>query len=75
VRVASLAIEEQAFDQRLNPIRAQVTLGLRALTVPELVQAGPPFDTLAIVNHVAKEVLARANVFNSVQQIGESISF
>jgi len=75
VRLASLSIEEQAFDQLLNPIRAQVTLGLRALTIPELRQAGPPFDTLAIVNHIAKEVLARANIFNSAQQIGESLPF
>lgn len=75
VRLASLSIEEQAFDQLLNPIRAQVTLGLRALTIPELRQAGPPFDTLATVNHIAKEVLARANIFNSVQEIGDSIPF
>lgn len=75
VRVASLSIEEQAFDQLLNPIRARVTLGLHALTLPELQQAGVPFDTLGLVNHIAKEVLARANIFNSIQQIGESISF
>lgn len=75
VRLSSLSIEEQAFDQLLNPIRAQVTLGLRALTIPELRQAGPPFDTLAIVNQIAKEVLARANIFNSIQTIGESLPF
>lgn len=75
VRLASLSIDEQAFDQRLNPIRAQVSLGLRALTIPELRQAGPPFDTLGIVNQIAKEVLARSNIFNSIQAIGESISF
>ena len=68
-------VNEQAFDQLLNPIRAQVTMGLRALTIPELQQAGPPFDTLALVNHIAKEVLARANIFNSAHQIGGSISF
>ncbi|HEY5957699.1 MAG TPA: hypothetical protein VIV60_14145 [Polyangiaceae bacterium] len=75
VRVASLTINEQAFDQLLNPIRAKVTMGLRALTIPELAQAGPPFDTLALVNHIAKEVLARANIFNSIQTIGTSLSF
>ncbi len=75
VRVTTLTVNEQAFDQLLNPIRAQVTMGLRALTIPELQQAGPPFDTLALVNHIAKEVLARANIFNSAQQIGGSISF
>ena len=65
VRVTTLTVNEQA----------QVTMGLRALTIPELEQAGPPFDTLALVNHIAKEVLARANIFNSAQQIGGSISF
>lgn len=75
VRVDSVAITEEAFDQLLNPIRAKVTLGLRALTIPELVQAGPPFDVLGIVNLVAKEVLARSNIFNSIQQIGGSVSF
>lgn len=75
VQLATLSIEEQAFDQLLNPIRAQVTLGLRGLTLPELRQAGPPFDTLAMVNHVAKEVMARANLFNSAELIGDSIPF
>jgi hypothetical protein len=75
VRVTSVGITEQAFDQILNPIRAQVTLGLRVLTPIELQQAGPPFDTLAIVNHIAKEVLARANIANSVQQITTMLPF
>jgi hypothetical protein len=75
VRVTSITIAEQAFDQLLNPIQARVTLGLRALTPPELQQAGPPFDTLAIVNHIAKEVLARANVVNAVQQVTAMLPF
>ena len=75
VRVTSVAITEQAFDTILNPIRAEVTLGLRALTPVELQAAGPPFDTLAIVNHIAKEVLARANIANSVQQITTMLPF
>jgi hypothetical protein len=75
VRVTTVGITELAFDTRLNPIRAQVRLGLRALTLPELQQAGPPFDTLGIVNLIAKEVLARSNVVNSVQQIGAGLPF
>jgi hypothetical protein len=75
VRVTSVGIAEQAFDQLLNPIRAQVTLGLRGLTPIELAQAGPPFDTLAIVNHIGKEVLARTNIVNSVQQITTMLPF
>lgn len=75
VRVTALSVNEQFFDQLLNPIRAQVTMGLRVLTIPELQQAGPPFDTLAFVNHIGKEVLARSNIYNSAQQIGGPISF
>lgn len=36
VRVTELSIVEQAFDPRLNPIRAKVTLGLRVLNVDDL---------------------------------------
>jgi hypothetical protein len=43
---------------------------MRGLTDPELRRLGPPFETLGIVNQVAKEVLARSNIFNSVQQLG-----
>lgn len=75
VRLGTLSVVEQAFDQLLNPIRAQVTMDLRALTIAELRAAGPPFDTLAVVNQIAKEVLARSNLFNSAEQIGGSISF
>lgn len=75
VRVTSVGITEQFFDQILNPIRARVALGLRALTPVELQAAGPPFDTLAIVNHIGKEVLARANIVNSVQQITTMLPF
>lgn len=75
VRVMSVGITEQAYDQLLNPIRAQVSLGLRALTVPELARAGTPFDTLGLVNHIAKEVLARLNVVNSVEQITGMLPF
>jgi len=75
VRVMSVGITEQAFDQLLNPIQAKVQLGLRALTVPELALAGTPFSQLGIVNQIAKEALARANIFNSIQAIGGSLSF
>ncbi len=72
VRVDQVSITEDEFDQLLNPIRARVSLGLRALTLIELQRAGTAFEALGIVNLVAKEVLARSNIFNSVQQIGAS---
>jgi hypothetical protein len=73
VHVESVAITEQAFDTLLNPIRAKVDLGLRTLTRSELQEAGAPFDTLDLVNQIAKEVLARTAPVASVDQIGGSL--
>lgn len=75
VRVTSVAITEQAFDPALNPIRAKVDLGLQALTEAELRDAGPPFDTLGLVNQIAKEVLSRTNVVSGALELEASISF
>ena len=75
VRVESVSITEEAFDQLLNPIRAKVDLGLRTLTERELVDAGPPFDTLSLVNLIAKEVLARAEPAATVADIAASAAF
>ena len=62
VRVGSISVTELAFDQLLNPIQARVDLNLRSLTNAELGRAKAPFDTLAKVQIVAKEILARKNV-------------
>jgi hypothetical protein len=75
VRVESVSITEEAFDQLLNPIRAKVELGLRTLTEKELSAAGPVFGALSIVNLIAKEVLARTNIATSVSEIAGSASF
>ncbi len=60
VRVTSVSITEQLFDQALNPIQAKVDIGLRGLTQKELDSVGGTFQTLALVGQVAKEVLARS---------------
>ena len=73
VRVEQVSITEEAFDQLLNPIRAKVDLGLRALSDRELRIAGAPFNTLALVNQIAKEVLARTAPVASLEQIGGSL--
>jgi hypothetical protein len=36
VRITEMSITEEAFDVRLNPMRAKVSLGLRVLTVDDL---------------------------------------
>ena len=75
VRVESVSITEQAFDPRLNPIRATAELRLRTLTERELRAAGPPFDTLAFVNLIAKEVLARGAGVAAIADVAGSASF
>jgi len=75
VRVTSVSIKEQAYDQLLNPIRAKVDLGMQALTEAELRRAGAPFDTLGLVNLIAKEVLSKTNIVSGALEIEASISF
>jgi hypothetical protein len=75
VRVTSVSVTEQAYDQALNPIRAKVDLGLQALTEAELREAGPPFDTLGLVNQIAKEVLAKLNTVSGALEVTAEISF
>lgn len=75
VRVDSVSITEEAFDPRLNPIRAKAELSLRTLTERELSIAGPPFDTLAFVNLIAKEVLARGAGVSAIADVAGSASF
>jgi hypothetical protein len=59
VRVTSVFVAEQAFDERLNPIQATVGLGMTALTEAQLRRAGPPWNALGLVTQRAKERAAR----------------
>jgi hypothetical protein len=67
VAVTSLSITEEAFDQILNPIRAKVSLGLKALSETDL--QGTLFEGFTKVRIVEKEVLALSNLANSAGQI------
>jgi hypothetical protein len=59
VRITDLSVTEEAFDPKLNPIRARVSLGLRVLTVNDL-----GFDhkggSLYLMYHQQKERFAAA---------------
>ena len=57
VEVQGYEITEQAFDQRLNPIRVEVDMDLRVLTSREL-KPGTLGHDAAFAHHVAKEALA-----------------
>jgi hypothetical protein len=75
VRVESVSITEEAFDPRLNPIRAKAELTLRTLTERELSVAGPPFDALAFGNLIAQEVIARGAGVAAIADVTGSASF
>jgi hypothetical protein len=58
VRITDFTITEEAFDPRLNPIRAKVSLGLRVLTPDDLgfLHRG---GAIFMAHLIAKESLAR----------------
>jgi hypothetical protein len=57
VRLTDLSVTEEAFDTRLNPIRAKVSLTLRVLTVDELGFTGRG-GSLYLAYQQQKEILA-----------------
>jgi hypothetical protein len=58
VRITDLSITEEAFDPRLNPIRAKVSLGLRVLSIDDL-NFNEKGGSLYMVYQQQKEALAR----------------
>ena len=74
VRLTSFSVDEEAFSTLLYPIRAKVTMGLKILTPEDLAAYE---DSLAKeiaefsykFTHTQKEVLAMANLANSVESI------
>lgn len=74
VRLTSFSVDEEAFSTLLYPIRAKVTVGLKIITPEELAAYG---DSVAReiaefsykFTHTQKEVLAAANMANSVESI------
>lgn len=69
VRITDLSITEEAFDSRLNPIRAKVSLGLRVLTVDDLgfAHRGGAIFMSALA---AREALARQIPAGTLAQLG-----
>ncbi|HEX4708661.1 MAG TPA: hypothetical protein VGK01_24350 [Candidatus Angelobacter sp.] len=72
VRLTSLSITEEAHDPLLNPIRAKVELSLTVLSYQDL-SVTSPGEALFLVHHIAKEIMATTNVFNSAQNIGAAL--
>jgi hypothetical protein len=58
VRLTDLSVTEEAFDPRLNPIRAKVSLGMRVLSIDDL-NFNEKGGSLYMVYQQQKESLAR----------------
>src|SRR2546425_9186005 len=81
VRLTSFAVEEQAFSPTLYPVRAKVTLGMQLLgptffdqrrnasTAKTLSVAESLAETAYKYTRAQKDLLARANLANSVESV------
>lgn len=58
VVITELAVTEEAHDRNLNPLRARVSLGLRALNWNDVGQTHPAFG-IALAHKMQTEALAR----------------
>jgi len=69
VRLTDFSVTEEAFDSKLNPIRAKVSLGMRVLSVNDL-----PFDhkgsSLFMSYHQQKEGLAAKALGGTLNALG-----
>jgi hypothetical protein len=74
VRLTDFSITEEAFDTKLNPIRARVALGLRVLSYSDL---GLPSvgGALFMAHQVVKEVMATMNTVGGQSSASISASF
>ena len=72
VRLTSFSITEEAYDPLLNPTRAKVELSLTVLSYQDLSVLSPA-RAMFLVHHIAKEVMATTNLFNSTANLGVSL--
>jgi hypothetical protein len=69
VRIADISITEEAFDPRLNPLRAKVSLGLRVLSIDDLFFSDKG-GSLYMAYQQQKESLARMNIPGAFSALG-----
>jgi len=72
VQIQSLAIKEEAFDQKLNPIRAKADLSLRVLTYRDLDVTNPGY-WVYLAAFTQKEVVSalnRSSVAGAIAALG-----
>lgn len=65
VRIKSLSITEEAYDPRLNPIRAKVSMQLAVLSYSDLASTHPGY-TMFLSHQLVKEAMAMVGRVNSL---------
>ena len=73
VRITGFSITEQAYDPRLNPIRASVNLDMRVLTYNDF-SVTHPGHALFLAHQVAKEVMATVGSAGAIAEAPSSFS-
>jgi len=68
VRLTDFSITEEAFDGDLNPIRAQVSLGLRVLSYNDVPLLHPAY-ALFLTHQVVKEVMATISSVSNLKGV------
>lgn len=68
VRLTRFSVTEKAFDQQLNPIRAEVTLGMKVMSYVDLTSDSIGHGAY-VATQIQKEVMARLNMVSNVEQI------
>jgi hypothetical protein len=74
VQVTGLSITEQAFDQKLNPIRASAELTLKVLTYRDLAPANPAY-WVYMASFTQKEAMAALNIGQQTGDIADLLPF
>jgi len=72
VQVNSVSITEQAFDARLNPIRAKADLSLKVLTYRELDITNPGY-WVYMASFTQKEMMAALNLIGDAGRVGGAL--
>ena len=71
VRITSLSVDEQAYDVNLNPIRAQISLGMTVLTYKDMSPWNIVGQGLFMAHQIAKEVMATSHSVGNITRLGE----
>jgi hypothetical protein len=74
VNVTGVSVVEQEFDQLLNPIRAEVSIGLRVLSKDDLDKGTVAYGAY-IWTQGNREVNALLNIKNTVQSVAGMLPF